>query len=222
AQSGTSYSDGQGPNFTTSGGGGACNPATPTNLSVTNVGSEAVELSWNSNPSIDHYNIRYKKVVNTDWVYIYSISGTATSTVLSGVINNGTQYEWQIRAKCSDGSGSSYTDGQGPNFTPSSSSMVVYGSGIIGTSLSSIEPKLDVYPNPFTSDLTIQVQGVDDIQTTTLKMYSIDGSLVYEKSNLNSGSTIHLNLEIERGIYMLHWFDRDGNLLRSNKLIKSH
>jgi len=100
-------------------GGGSNPPATcvaavPANRSVSPSGTSAT-FSWDAVANTDHYKVRYRPIGGT-WVTSGSIRNT-TSYSVSG-LSNGTTYEWQVRMKCLDNTvASSYSAGQGPNFT---------------------------------------------------------------------------------------------------------
>ncbi|MEO0472106.1 MAG: polysaccharide lyase family 7 protein [Bacteroidota bacterium] len=107
------------------GGGSSCTATTPSNRSVSNVSSSSATVSWNAVANIDHYNVRWRETGTSTWSYKTSIQPGTTSHNITGLSSNDT-YEWQVRAKCPDGSASSYNSGQGPNFTTSGSG----GSGL--------------------------------------------------------------------------------------------
>lgn len=101
--------------FGTPGDGGSsdeCNATAPSGRSSEVTQNSAI-LSWNAIPNIDHYNVRYRPIGSSDWNYKYSLD---TNTVtITGLLSD-TDYQWQIRSKCSDGSASAYGDGES-NFT---------------------------------------------------------------------------------------------------------
>ena len=120
--SGSNYSDAEGPSFKTTSNSSSINCSdTPTGLNISNLTSNSATLNWNYVSSVDHYNVRYKKLGDSDWRYVNSIQ---TESITLTDVNTSSSYEWQIRAKCSDRSGSNYSDGQGPNFLPSSSNDI--------------------------------------------------------------------------------------------------
>ena len=102
-----------------------CTPAIPANRAAINEDINSVTLNWDYDADIDHYNVRYRPAGSTDWSFAYSLrlgegdftlSGSSVVFDLGGLVED-TEYEWQVRAKCADGSGSNYNDGSGPNFT---------------------------------------------------------------------------------------------------------
>ncbi|MBK6263588.1 S8 family serine peptidase [Marivirga sp. S37H4] len=82
----------------------ACEVSTPNNLNASNVGSSTATLGWDQ-VSGTSYDVRYKATSSSSWTTV-AVSGTSTS--LSG-LSASTQYEAQVRSKCSDGTTSSYS-----------------------------------------------------------------------------------------------------------------
>ncbi|WP_179316654.1 fibronectin type III domain-containing protein [Winogradskyella undariae] len=215
--SGSDYTDGQGPDFTPTTVPDettdtptteACND-TPTGLFVSNLTSNSATLNWDLNSSVDHYNVRYKKTGDSDWRYKESIH---TNNVLLTDVNTSSSYEWQIRAKCSDASGSDYTDGQGPDFTPTKASS---RSTLLKNN------NLSTYPNPFKSSLSVKVDDIKNVEETTIKIYNAYGRLVYEKTNINTNNKVVFDNELENGMYLIILINKQGNILESKKIMKN-
>ena len=87
-----------------------CNATIPSGLSASNVGSSAATLSWNAVAGAT-YDLRYRVVGSSTWT---TNTVTGISSNLSGLTLL-TQYEAQVRSKCSGGSNSSYSSSV--NFT---------------------------------------------------------------------------------------------------------
>lgn len=100
-----------------------CNATTPSGRS-SNATSDSATLSWNAITNIDHYNVRYKATNSSNWLYQYSLD--TNSATLTGLLS-GTDYEWQVRAKCGDNSASEYADGNGTFTTEGDDSPPVSG-----------------------------------------------------------------------------------------------
>ncbi len=94
-------------------GAGTCLTFLPDNLQVSPP-DESATLSWDSANNADHYKIRYRSVDSLTWITVPG-SITTNSYTFTG-LSSGT-YEWQIRSKCSDGTGTDYNDSTPPNFT---------------------------------------------------------------------------------------------------------
>ncbi|MEL6986609.1 MAG: polysaccharide lyase family 7 protein, partial [Bacteroidota bacterium] len=93
--------------------GSGCNASVPSNRQVSNVTNASAVVSWNTNGA-DNYDVRYKKVVDTDW--IYKNNNTGSNTTITNIVEE-TTYEWQVRSQCNGGGASSWSAGQGPDFT---------------------------------------------------------------------------------------------------------
>ncbi|MEQ9466622.1 MAG: S8 family serine peptidase [Ekhidna sp.] len=81
-----------------------CTATTPTGLSASNVGSSTASLSWSAVAGAT-YDVRYRQTGTTTWT---TQASSGASASLSGLTPQ-TQYEAQVRSKCSDGSNSSYS-----------------------------------------------------------------------------------------------------------------
>ncbi|PHS61951.1 MAG: peptidase S8 [Flavobacterium sp.] len=81
-----------------------CNATTPTSLAVANVSDSSAQVSWGSVAGAT-YDVRYKTTSGSTWT---TNSSSSTSTTLNGLVAE-TQYEVQVRSKCTDGSTSNYT-----------------------------------------------------------------------------------------------------------------
>ena len=89
-----------------------CNAITPSGVSASNVGSSTATVSWNAVAGAT-YDLRYRVVGSSTWT---TNVVTGISANLSGLTVL-TQYEAQVRSKCSGGSNSSYSSSV--NFTTS-------------------------------------------------------------------------------------------------------
>ncbi len=78
-------------NFTT---GSACSP--PTVLSASNIVSPSATLSWNTVSGASSYLMRIRRVATNSWSY-YSTTNTVYTL---NSLQNGTQYEFQVRSNC--------------------------------------------------------------------------------------------------------------------------
>ncbi|CAM1358086.1 Peptidase S8 [Tenacibaculum litopenaei] len=88
-----------------------CNATTPTGVTTSGVSATGANVSWSAVTSAT-YDVRYRKVGTTAWT---TNAVSATSTALSGLTAS-TQYEVQVRSKCSSGN-SAYS--ASVNFTTS-------------------------------------------------------------------------------------------------------
>ncbi|MEW7289812.1 choice-of-anchor B family protein [Aquimarina sp. 2304DJ70-9] len=81
-----------------------CQATTPTSVSASNVGSTDATISWNPVAGAT-YDVRYRVAGTSSWTTA-QVSGT--SYTISG-LSPTTQYEAQVRSKCSGGSTSQYS-----------------------------------------------------------------------------------------------------------------
>ncbi|MBQ4819823.1 T9SS type A sorting domain-containing protein [Aquimarina sp. MMG016] len=81
-----------------------CNATVPTSVSSSNVQATSATVSWNSVANAT-YDVRYRAVGSSSWI---TNGSSSTSANLSGLTPS-TQYEAQVRSKCSDGSTSQYS-----------------------------------------------------------------------------------------------------------------
>lgn len=87
-----------------------CNTDVPTSILVSNVSTNSATLSWDA-VSGSSYDLRYREVGTTTWT---TNAVTGISSSLNGLTAL-TQYEAQVRSKCSGGSNSAYSSSV--NFT---------------------------------------------------------------------------------------------------------
>ncbi|MGJ3233633.1 GEVED domain-containing protein [Marivirga sp.] len=82
----------------------ACEATTPTSFSASNVGSNSADLTWDAVTGTT-YDVRYRVSGTSSWT---TESVSSNSLTLSG-LSSTTQYEAQVRSKCSDGTSSAYS-----------------------------------------------------------------------------------------------------------------
>ncbi|WP_299883825.1 reprolysin-like metallopeptidase [uncultured Lacinutrix sp.] len=82
----------------------SCTANVPTGLSASNIGSSSATLSWTAVQAAT-YDLRYRVVGTSTWT---TNAVTSISSNVSG-LSASTQYETQVRSKCSGGSNSSYS-----------------------------------------------------------------------------------------------------------------
>ncbi|WP_193550704.1 GEVED domain-containing protein [Marixanthomonas ophiurae] len=89
-----------------------CEATTPSNVDVSGVGSNSAIVAWDA-VSGATYDVRYREDGASSWI---TQAASGVSTTLSG-LSPETDYEVQVRSKCSDGSTSNYSSSV--NFTTS-------------------------------------------------------------------------------------------------------
>jgi chitodextrinase len=81
-----------------------CTASTPTGLASSNIGAATAGLNWNAIAGAT-YDVRYRQTATTTWT---TNAVNSNSTTLTGLTAT-TQYEAQVRSKCSGGSTSAYS-----------------------------------------------------------------------------------------------------------------
>ncbi len=81
-----------------------CNATTPSSVSVADIGATSATLSWGDITGAT-YDVRYRAVGSSSWTTNTASNNSYTITGLTAT----TQYEAQVRSKCSDGSTSQYS-----------------------------------------------------------------------------------------------------------------
>lgn len=73
-----------------------------------------------------------------------------------------------------------------------------------------------IYPNPSSGNFTIS--GYNEGQNLRCKMWDVSGKLVMEKELISSGTNVNLNLDLQKGIYLLE-IKADNASVTHKKLI---
>ena len=97
------------------GGGSSCTASLPTGISIGSITSSAATVSWSAVTGAT-YDVRYRKVGTASWT---TSAVSATTKSLSGLTAS-SQYEVQVRSKCSSGN-SNYSVSK--TFTTSSATI---------------------------------------------------------------------------------------------------
>ncbi len=83
---------------------GPCTPTTPSSLAASSITANSASLSWNAVAGTT-YDLRYRELGTTSWT---TNAVTGTSSTITG-LSPLTQYEAQVRSKCSGGGNSQYS-----------------------------------------------------------------------------------------------------------------
>ena len=148
-----------------------CNATVPSGLSTSNIGSSSATLSWNAVPGAS-YDLRYRESGTSTW---NTNAVTGISLNLSGLTAQ-TQYEAQVRSKCSGGSNSTYSTSV--NFTTTevqltycaSNGQIITDEYISRVQLGSIDNVSGASTGgyaDFTSQSTVLTKGVSNTITIT-------------------------------------------------------
>ncbi|MCB0703673.1 MAG: S8 family serine peptidase [Saprospiraceae bacterium] len=158
-------------------------------------------ISWTSDTTANSYEIRYRLLEETDWIYIQ----VAEPVLLLDNLEACSTYEIQGQIHCSGDVG---------GFSESS----LFETACIQSELVFQEETslVSIFPNPF--DQQVLFAGIPE-KVYQLQLYAIDGRLIQEITlELDSGATtleLPLNPEIAAGMYLLHWKDdRNSGTIR--------
>jgi len=88
----------------------------PTSSSESNLSATSVRLNWGAVAGASNYRLEYKK--NTDASWTVSTSGTTSTNRTINNLSASTNYQWRVRANCSNGLTSNYRN---DSFTTSAS-----------------------------------------------------------------------------------------------------
>jgi len=70
---------------------------------------------------------------------------------------------------------------------------------------------VNIYPNPTTGELTVEIEQLPEGKTASLRLYGLDGTLILQKTGLKGGSE-HLNISNQpAGIYLMRISTQDSS-----------
>lgn len=120
----------------------------------------------------------------------------------------------------------SYTVGEPAITTLSSAGNIVtqgyQQSKMYATGINQIAPAeytVSVYPNPVNDQLTIYIQGLD--QLASFRLYDAMGKLLYETSTLDEKTQMDFS-RFAAGQYLLELTDQNGKIFNTQKIIKTN
>lgn len=143
-----------------SGGGGAC--AAPTSLLSGNISSQSATLSWAAVAGASQYTVQYKTSGSATWL-------TAGNTLVSAYnltgLNSGTNYNWRVKANCSDYSvvATFVTTSSGGGSGSCQAPSMLYNNAIHSTSAS-----ISWSPVAGASSYTLQLKRANSVNYVTL------------------------------------------------------
>ena len=161
-----------------------CNATTPTGR-TSNPASNSAVLSWNAINNIDHYNVRYRVAGTSNWTNRNSLQ---TNTVTLTGLSSGTDYEWQMRAKCADNSASAYADAQSTFTTDGNSNG---GGGTLDPNKAPSENfDLSTWKITLSSGNDLSVSQLNNAYELNNQFYTAnDGGMVFKNYPKGAGTT---------------------------------
>lgn len=80
--------------------------------------------------------------------------------------------------------------------------------------------EISVYPNPFSSTLTVELPANVDSDLMSIQLIDITGKVVYEKEKLSTGQIVQISNKLPSGVYALKWMDESRELFYTQKVVK--
>lgn len=162
----------------------------PTGFSVTDITDQSVSISWNENPDVVSWNVRYRpmsgdQITETTDQNHYTLAGLTPAT----------SYLVQLQANCGDG----YLSEWSPEYT------VTTSVGIESYLLNNIS----LFPNPAKEYVDVRI---DNLNVTSLEIFDVYGKLVSGIGTSDiSGQTTRLNLSnLADGMYFVRVTTEQG------------
>jgi hypothetical protein len=78
---------------------------------------------------------------------------------------------------------------------------------------------IDVFPNPTTDVINIDLSGLNDYSGQKLRIMNLSGQIVYEENVNQSKVVIDVKSLLSSGIYVLNTVDRNGTITSTNKFV---
>ena len=178
---------------------------TPQTFSVQTTNSSAL-LKWSSVSNAVKYKIQGRKL-GTSGLSIIFESAPDTSRFISG-LTPGTPYIWQIQSWCTQNGLIA------SNLSPVDTFLTTSLKRLTGLTEESSTPNVSIVPNPFSESFNIQITDWDGV--LVLKLFDLQGQLVYQKSGNFENSLMVQPGRIPPGLYMLNL---TGKKVFSNRII---
>jgi hypothetical protein len=164
----------------------------PGSPAVNILSADQVEVLWNTVAGVSKYRIRYRPVGTSTWL-LKIVPHPQNSAILSN-LTAATTYEYQLFSVCTDGSNLSQP-----------TTLSTFTTNEFRTEENAVGMQAQLYPNPTTGLLTIQVQNTTTVQTT-LEVYDVLGKQIQaEQITLNRGvNTFVRNYSsLSKGVYFI-------------------
>lgn len=81
-----------------------------------------------------------------------------------------------------------------------------------------LESDIKIYPNPSKESINIDIYN-NNLKTFNVEFYDLNGKMVFLKNYYSNKITISL-LDFKENIYIIKIIDNDGNVIKSEKIIK--
>jgi len=188
--------------------------AIPLNPSAWNITTNSAWLNWWTNHCAIGYQVRYRVAGTSTW----TTKNISTNTYFLDVkgLKRGTNYEWQVRSKCTAVPTEMYSA-----FTSSQFFSTLSNTGPTNTTRTTIADeemkiaipaRLTVWPNPSSARIMINVSGLKGL--SELRVVSMLGQVVISQTIvLKEGQAQAINIAgLSQGVYKLVLRNRESLL----------
>ncbi|MCC7223530.1 MAG: fibronectin type III domain-containing protein [Chitinophagales bacterium] len=173
----------------------------PTDIALLVVSDVVAQIAWTGTDNCDSYDVRYRPSSQATWTNINSPTANIT---LSGLSPN-TSYEVEVACNCgSTGSNFSTT------FIFMTQPLGIADLGTMG---------INLLPNPFSSQLTVQLRGIAQNNSDALHLYDAQGKLLYTAHRPAAAIWVIDLSHLPNGLYLAEYL-REGQSIGSQKLLK--
>ncbi|MDY2587806.1 M14 family zinc carboxypeptidase [Winogradskyella aquimaris] len=181
-----------------------CETSVPTNLAANTITASSADISWDNIPSAT-YDIRYREVGATSWI---EINDLATSNYVLTGLNPLTDYEVQVRSKCTSTTS---------NFSPSVSFTT--------TDLTYCNASGSTIADEYIGGVTLNGTLNNTSSTTTSGYSDFTGSYIFEPIQIgSSGNSISISKfwtgpQYNEAVSVWIDFNRDGDFNDSGEKV---
>jgi len=193
----------------------------PSSLSTSNIGKYSVVTHWAALPCADVFKIQYKSQIDENWSTIIVPSHQSSYKLTN--LSAGTTYQCMISAEDTlNGyvAASAYSAIQ----TFTTNGTAAKQSGMVASEAMSDKlqnTKATVYPNPATTVLHVQLNGLTQKNNAslTLILKDMSGKAVWSAQHISS-SSMDVNVsKLPSGFYYLQIFSADNKQIQTEKVI---
>lgn len=181
---------------------GDCYP--PSVENITSVTATSAKVKWAPVYEASTYKLRYRPVGSSTWTYKTATAGSTSKNLTP--LTCDTEYEWQIRVLCSDGTASAY----------SNMHTFATASCKIGGTTGGAE-EITIYPNPASE--YIMIEGFDMLPAK-VQVLSIGGIVHYDK-NIDTDEPLRLEVaDWNSGTYIIKISTDLGDITKKFTVMK--
>lgn len=175
--------------------------ATPTNLTTTNISNTSATLQWGAVAGAATYTVQGRKVGTTTWTTLAPTSNTSRTVNNLQACKN---YQWRVRANCSDGTTVSAISASVSFTTTGCVTGKTNDEGMIAQAI-------ELFPNPAANAVNLYYESSEQ---TTAQVYITDlsGKIVYQNHyDLSEGiNTLLIDLSQLPTSYYIVQFSSNG------------